>query len=194
MQKLAVFLGLLLAKAGLATTMHDNIMVFNNYYAGGSSTISFELLDYTITPGQPWGGMERYNEDSFDIHAGRHKSAFVVDWVKSHMLVPYIPSNAATSNWQDSLPDELNFAVMGNLTVTSQLTHQQIVCPNIILAQGKVWFTNRWWMFTNSDATPLAPGGIRLQCNYYNHPDIIVYAEVYVSARSPNQFNYRFLV
>ena len=55
-----IILGLLLNN-GLANSLRDNIVVITNFFPDKTTTTEFELVDYGITPGQPWDGMERYS-------------------------------------------------------------------------------------------------------------------------------------
>lgn len=98
------------------TTMHDN--EFN--FVASTNVVSIKFVfsgDYIITTGQPWGGVAS-NGGKIIVKAGRHGSKECAKWFKDYVASKY--ENMIHTVGGENLPDELNFAIKGTLTVDGQ--------------------------------------------------------------------------
>jgi hypothetical protein len=102
------------------------------------------------------------DKDGLVIHAGRKGSYTPADWLRNQGF-PLIRTNPTDpSTWK---PRELNFAVVGDLTLMAQnanvydnstytgsLYSGRLVCKNVAFAQGSSAAQlgeNNWWMYSN---------------------------------------------
>ena len=120
-----------------------------------SATYSFDG-SYSITSGQPWGGVTSNNNGgniNLDVQAGRHNSSGPASWFK-----------ARTSNmicdWQckkGESPNELNFAFTGTITIDGN-------GYPIVIGQGHSTIYNNWWFggpgWTSASSNIAPNGGI----------------------------------
>lgn len=129
-------------KAAVATSTsmvgvseHDNVL---NLEAGNSyiseQGISFEWdSGYSITDGQPWGGVSGNGQPSINVEAGRQGSSGPAQWFNDRAAAAF-----NDGPWANS-PDELNFAFSGWLTIEG---HQYPV----VMGQGHdMESANNWW-------------------------------------------------
>ncbi|MFL0198817.1 hypothetical protein ACJDU8_25180 [Clostridium sp. WILCCON 0269] len=97
-------------------TEHDNEFDFEA--STNVTSISFKFNDnYVITDGQPWGGVSS-DGGKIIVKAGRSGSEKCAKWFKD-----YVASNCNNMIHTcdgDNLPDKLNFAIQGILTVDGQ--------------------------------------------------------------------------
>ena len=175
---------------------HDNYVCA--YQKGTSSKVIFSIdtSNYTaiITNGQPFGGVENVpttslkNPGCIVIFSGNKKSTQVAKWVKKQMEadnVKWIQRNMAASvtyKDNDNIPDELNVAIRGNITLEFRdplnYTTTTYTCPNMIIAQGStkvlipvivppfvvVKPTNNLWMFSNTQNSEYRPNKTIFNC------------------------------
>lgn len=91
--------------------MHDNVLSFTS---PTQSKISFIYRDHRITDGQEWGGVA-VNGGNIIIKAGRHKSVEPAVWFNSIVEKNY--KHMIHTVGGENIPEELNFAVLGTLTI-----------------------------------------------------------------------------
>lgn len=117
----------------------NNVILFTlNGFPNG-----FQLTGYKVSSGQPWGGVttsstQYEGEPAFIVtaKAGRHKTTDVADWFKDQVGGGQMLGAKSSS----SSPDQLNFAICGNLTFGDgfeQFTR---------LGQGNDSVENDWWV------------------------------------------------
>ncbi len=125
---------------------HDNEFILDLWT--GINQVKLIIREYCITEGQPWDEknnlMERKGGGgtswSFCIKAGRKKSPGVANWFRDKIY----GGNAVGCKVQlDSLPNELNFAFMGELSFIYQ--NKEVLIPDIVIAQGNNGINNNWW-------------------------------------------------
>jgi hypothetical protein len=121
----------------------------------------FDETDHSITDKQPYVNVTT-DKDGLVIHAGRKGSYTPADWLRNQGF-PLIRTNPTDpSTWK---PRELNFAVVGDLTLMAQnanvydnstytgsLYSGRLVCKNVAFAQGSSAAQlgeNNWWMYSN---------------------------------------------
>jgi hypothetical protein len=103
------------------TSSHDNIVILKRGDNSGSPhNLSFAMLDYNITSGQPWHGVTSSFSDgqlSIDVNCGRHQSGGPQTWFGNWIAdnqAPFI--DASNQNWPSNKL-WLNFAVSGTLSI-----------------------------------------------------------------------------
>lgn len=98
------------------TTEHDNEFDFNA--STNVTSISFRFNgEYIITDGQPWGGVSS-DGGKIVVKAGRKGSEECAKWFKDYVASDY--ENMIHTSGGDNLPDKLNFAIKGTLTIDGQ--------------------------------------------------------------------------
>jgi len=105
--------------------------------------VNFQMTDYAISDGQPFSGVTSKwdgNHYIITVKAGRHKTREVADYFKSNSKTAKILCRSAENN----SPDEMNFAVKGNLTIDGH-TYA------MVLAQGNNTLYNNWWAGSGAD-------------------------------------------
>jgi len=131
---------LLLSCNSWAAKEHDNDVYL---HTNGLTSCGFKVSAYKITSGQPYNGVEVSGSDgkcTITIKAGRKGSSEVANWFKQRVD----SGNAIACDSSGPLPDELNFAVQGTLTLTQGETTTS--CDNMIVAQGNFTTVNNWWL------------------------------------------------
>ncbi len=139
------------------TTEHDNWVYLSTYW--GYAQLAFELTGYSITSGQPWGGVSTGQPDQtwgIDVKAGRHGSSSVATWFKDHASV------GTCTNWPSGCPEwpsELNFAMTGTITIDG-------ANYPITIGQGSTGLHNNWWIggpgwtiHSGTDSNVVTPDG-----------------------------------
>ena len=122
------------------TKIHDNYVWFD-----GVSSVQFKETSHSITDGQPYGGVSSVGE-GLDVMAGRHESSEVADDFNAGITGENALGLYTSS---DSLPEELNFEVVGTLSLEFDATTGEswtIDCHEIRLAQGHYFDMNNWWL------------------------------------------------
>lgn len=116
----------------------------NNYLQlslTGIKIKSFDVTDYSITDGQPYGGVTVFTDDKICIQAGRKGSSTVADWFKKKANTGVV----IACDTGESYPSSLNFAIYGTLTFES--AGSTFVVKDILLAQGRnSRQRNNWWV------------------------------------------------
>jgi len=112
-------------------------------FLGGNYTVT----DFMVTPGEDSdlkvGQIKEFDDTGlFSFGVDRSSSASVATWFSER-----IASNQNTFNHE---PDELNFAIMGNLilvigNVNLPNGEDSFIFTNIALAQGSSFLSNNWW-------------------------------------------------
>jgi len=142
--------------SAIAVTFHNNDIYFSingDSSLSGLMSGSFLLKDFSITdkqdPGTDLGPrplLGSQNSSYFEFRVGRKGSSKVANWFSSR-----ISSNQNTFNKN---PGDLNFAFLGDLTLTLNLRQpdptgsyrQTVVFKDIVLAQGHSGVSsNNWW-------------------------------------------------
>ncbi|CUV65808.1 hypothetical protein BN3087_450038 [Sulfurovum sp. enrichment culture clone C5] len=119
-------------------TEHDNYLQLS---LTGIKIKSFDVIDYSISDGQPYGGVTVSGDDKLNIKAGRHGSEKVAKWFKQIADTGVV----AACDTFDSYPDKLNFAIYGTLTFKS--AKKIWVVKNVLFAQGhSARSRNNWWV------------------------------------------------
>lgn len=145
----------LIPLSALAVTFHDNdvyITLNGQSSASGLVSGSFLVKDFSITdkqdPGTNLGPrplLGSQNNQYFEFYVGRKGSSKVANWFASRI--------SSSQNTFDKNPGDLNFAFLGDLTLTLNLKQpdptgsyrQTVVFDDIVLAQGHSGSTNNWW-------------------------------------------------
>jgi hypothetical protein len=136
---------LCVASTANAATVHENLFYFSvpNLQQG----FEFDVKQYEITKGQPYEGthtdidtLKHYAE--IFVKAGRKGSYDTGYWFRAQVGA----GAALGANSKAKLPQDLNFAIRGDLTIKAGGT--SVVCRNLVLGQGHQSFTtfNNWWV------------------------------------------------
>lgn len=115
---------------------HDNVLDI-----GSSQDVTFTWDGgYSITSGQPWGGVTVDSGTpngggvTITAEAGRSGSTEVAQWFAARSSLA-VADNQGT----DNLPEELNFAFTGTLTINGE------EFP-VVIGQGHTGVDNNWWI------------------------------------------------
>ncbi|MFC5742682.1 hypothetical protein [Dyella tabacisoli] len=166
-----------------AATIRDNIVTFS---FGNSPEAQFSTSSYSITSGQPWGGISGGNWTSgsafLKVRAGRKKSSTVGNWFNTQAQGGV---GLGTNDFKNR-PAELNFAAKGTITFTKNGV--STTCQNFVIAQGNFSSTNNWWLTAPGMALVSQSGAEKktsLQCTR-NGAQVTVYfiASMSISANS----------
>ena len=160
---LLVVAGLALAAEASVTAAAGGLrslakMETNHFYLQGARITSCTQLSYSITSGQPYGGLS-CSGDTITIMAGRDNSKGVATSFKSGLT----GGNMFCSDGScGSTPDQLNFYVTMDITMT--VGGQELTLKSLRIGQGHYAFTNNWWI-----ASPqCTSNGKTLQCTTTN--------------------------
>lgn len=172
---------LLLASApGHATSTHDNEVFFA---MPGLQKFTFTETSHSVTKGQPYGGVtskvDKKGKGLIVVNAGRSGSTEVAGWFMGNVAA----GQTLVCDSKGSAPDKLNFAVLGTLTL--ELTGQpQIVCEDVLIAQGHFGANNNWWMGgKNMSGAHVSFSGATVQkCKQKN---VLGFVEVVFSPQTP---------
>ena len=161
----------LLVVAGLASAAGEAVaaaagglrslakMETNHFYLQGARITSCTQLSYSVTSGQPFGGLS-CSGDTITIMAGRDNSKGVATSFKSGLT----GSNMFCSDGScGSTPDQLNFYVDMDLTMT--VGGQELTLKSLRVGQGHYTFTNNWWI----GGPQCTSNGKTLQCTTANN-------------------------
>ncbi|MBR8654059.1 hypothetical protein KDH83_12210 [Achromobacter sp. Marseille-Q0513] len=101
----------------LGVVSHDNYVTFQT---SSIQSVRFYLSGYTISDGQPWGGISDGQVDGgrqgIVVRAGRHKTSDCAQWFISVVEGGGMIATAnGTAFHTDSEPRELNFAIFGTM-------------------------------------------------------------------------------
>lgn len=171
--------------------IHDNPVCAYSSDGKTQYPISIDENDYTysITTGQPWGGVFNRGPNASDsancivVKAGRHSEidSNVFDWI-GNQGISYSASTFGTNPLNyvslDFLPEKLNFALKSTLTIEfvdkndqGKITATRVyTCPNIILAQfpqNQPGFgnSNFWGILTNTPEGSYNTKKLPIQCS-----------------------------
>lgn len=141
-----------------ASEQDNYVYFFNSTEKDMVAGIEFILKDYSITHGQPWGGIDTgmtYNYEKKNIHAGyvwvgagRHGSDDVADWFNARVDLA-IAERQVGWDPENDRPGKLNFAIIGDLVLKvegSPPGGASVLCRDIVLGQGHVGTYNNWWI------------------------------------------------
>ena len=111
----------------------------------GLSNLQFDITDYFITSGQPWGGISKITCNSsgctMTVMAGRKASTATATWFANAIK----PGSAIGCSTIDTMPKKLNFAFRGNMSFDQG--GKTYSGNDIVIAQGStVTFRNNWWI------------------------------------------------
>jgi hypothetical protein len=146
---------LLCAQPVFGTSVHDNNVYFSGVYG-----FSLHYISHSITDGQPWEGAHSHREKHkgyITVRAGRHGSKDVARWFKDRADLALGARTSA--DW----PDELNFAIHGDLVIWGS-NGGSALCKDIVIGQGNVGAYNNWWIGGHSDVMKEVGGHFWLQC------------------------------
>ncbi|MBV9992564.1 MAG: hypothetical protein JOZ72_14895 [Alphaproteobacteria bacterium] len=160
--KIAVFGAVLcLAANADAQTMRKNLFYFST--PDLSQGFHFDLKQYEVTKGQPWGGVttdidtkKHYAE--IYVMAGRKGSYDTGFWFRAQ-----VGSGAALGSGaaKSKLPEDLNFGIRGDLAIAAGDTH--LLCKDVVIGQGHQFDgSNNWWVGGASMKPETTPQGRRL--------------------------------
>ena len=140
------------------TKIHDNYVSFAEVLS-----VQFSETSHSITDGQPYEGVSTVDGYRLDVRAGRHESSEVADDFNAGIS----GDNAlGLYTMSDSLPEELNFALFGTLSVTIDDTTRD--CQEIRLAQGhRSPDMNNWWL-AGTQCVHLDSRGLKCACGGSN--------------------------
>ena len=138
-----------------AMTYRTNTVEFSSSSGISITSGSFIIHALSITSGQdPQGrnyvGQTVYlSNGEFSFSVGRSGSSSVANWFNSRLSGYNDPSTNGDRTTFDHTAEELNFAFIGDLTLsvtTSNYPHGMTVTfPNVAIAQGSTMFSNNWW-------------------------------------------------
>ncbi len=134
-----------------AASEHDNEVTFQ---VNGITGFSFTETSHSITSGQPYSGASGSVDGSkgkITVKAGRKGSSSVASWFAQQVGT----GGTIACDSAGSLPDELNFAVQGTMTITQG--DKVVTCDNIIVGQGHFLTTNNWWVGGPNMGSPQVP-------------------------------------
>lgn len=127
------------------------LAVDDNYFylkSNGSVTLHFSMASYDITKGETWDGLT-VSGDHILIKANRKNSGEVAAYFVNGLN----PADMFTTNdVVDVEPQELHFAVIGNLSIELQ-RYGLYDCGSFRLAQGHYPAHNNWWLAFPQGAT-----------------------------------------
>lgn len=137
-------------------SIHDNHVYFLNFAEGDMvAGIGFNLKHYSITGGQPWGGistgMDHYDDSRagyIDVRAGRHGSEDVANWFKARVNLA-VATRQLEWDPDNDRPHKLNFAIIGDLVLKAKGSPPNggsVLCRDIVIGQGHVGAYNNWWI------------------------------------------------
>jgi hypothetical protein len=126
-------------------TSHSNQLTFaysTNTPGNEFSSVTFSSNQYSITGGQPWGGVSTsYGDDIqgagsmvITVQAGRKDTIAPAHFFAANADI-FLGDDAMSSG----LPSELNFAFTGVLTLNGD-------SYNIVIGQGSNAEGNNWWI------------------------------------------------
>lgn len=130
---------------------HDNQVKITNNSLFEIVSAEFIITAYSITPGQDrdkniFIGLQKSfngNGGSFTYKIGHKKSKTVANWFTQNI--------SSTNNTFNKNPDDLNFALMGNLTLNitggtiQDGVTNTVTLNNVVFAQGHSGFKMNWW-------------------------------------------------
>ena len=173
-----------------AATIRDNYFCMSDK----NGELSFQPAEvekwYNVTKNQPFEteiSQVEGKKNCINIRSGRKASPLNSEWVRDQLKalgIGWSSDYATPSTYHrlfrtvayNKLPKELNFAVIGTLTVL--IDGRTLVCPNVILAEGSYWtitaphkIVNNRWIFNNNTSNSHS-----LTCqNYHNGMTEVVY-------------------
>ncbi len=123
--------------AAPTVALRDNIVEFVRYLSLNNVTY-ISNGQYSITSGQPWGGINISESDGSSIvnaRAGRKASAGPAQWFKGKANVAFCVNGDRSTPF----PKELNFAFEGTLIIDGN-SYQ------LVTGQGNDGIHNNWWI------------------------------------------------
>lgn len=134
-------LSVLASDPAQAVKIHENEVFFA---MPGLQGFTFTETAHSVTEGQPYGGVtSKVGKPGgvIVVNAGRHNSDTVANWFMENVG----SGQTLACDSKGSAPRELNFAVLGTLTL--ELKGQSpIVCEDVLIGQGHFGVNNNWWM------------------------------------------------
>lgn len=146
---------LLCAPPVFGASLHDNYVYFTNVHG-----FSFRETGHHITDGQPWDGAQSHRDGHkgyIIVRAGRHGSKDVARWFRDRADLALGARTSA--DW----PDELNFAIHGDLKITGA-NGGSALCKGVAIGQGSQGAFNNWWIGGRSDVMKEVGGHYWLEC------------------------------
>ena len=184
----------------MAATLRDNEVYFKPLDSQEARSIDWRSMSHYISDGQPYAGTSSCGFDCIDVHAGRHTSQAVEDWIKdlfrSSNINYSIENFTNTAGYKDSIfLDNLGyFAEKGSLVFHGAANSYQ--CDNVILSQfSGTTFTNDWAIGSNMNNETSQPDATILNC--YDQNDISSKVQILISYYTPDKeddyFGYKIL-
>jgi hypothetical protein len=141
----ALAASLMLAQSTRAQTIRDNEFLFSvpNLNQG----YEFDLKQYEVTTGQPWGGVSTSIDTAkhyawLYVKSGRKGSYDVGFWFRAQVGAGH--ALGWTNSSQTKLPTDLNFAIRGDLHMKAGGI--AVLCKNVVIGQGHTFPFNNWWV------------------------------------------------
>lgn len=151
----AITLLLLCAPPVFGTSVHDNNVYFTGVYG-----FSFQEISHSITDGQPWDYAHSHRDGTkgyITVRAGRHGSEKVARYFKDRADLALGARTSA--DW----PDELNFAIRGDLLIKGS-NGGTALCRDVVIGQGHAGAFNNWWFGARDDVLKEVGGNYWLEC------------------------------
>jgi len=171
----------------LKVSSHDNVV---NFLCQNIKNFKFELTGHSITSGQPWNGVTSKspsNKGEIHVDCGRKGSKDVAKWFANKLDGGQaIGINTSSKD----LPDELNFAITGNIIFS--FANQTYKFTNVVIGQGHFSGTNNWWYggldWSNAGVGPWASAVVLPKVSVFppNVNAFVVYSTI---STSGNNFN-----
>ncbi len=137
-----------------AMSYHDNSVTLNGASGITIQDASYTVSDLCITDGQDPDGENQVGDThnlqngSFTFRVGRKGSSQVASWFNGKFSGYNDDSVNGDRTTFDEAAGELNFAFLGDLTLTvstSKHSNLEVTFPDISFAQGSSGFRNNWW-------------------------------------------------
>lgn len=134
-------LSLLASAPAHAAKIHANEVYFA---MPGVQGFAFKETSHEVTKGQPYAGVtskvDKPGTGVIVVNAGRKGSEAVATWFMKNVG----SGQTLACDSKGSAPSDLNFAVLGTLTL--ELEGKSIVCEDVLIGQGHFGVNNNWWM------------------------------------------------
>lgn len=118
---------------------------FVEFHLSGLDNFAFTYKEHMVTKDQPFNThittAHLGSHAEMLINAGRKKSKPVADWFKQKIGTSNGAAIGIDSN--KHLPDELNFAVLGDLLF--ETNGKKYHLEDVVIGQGSEGFMNNWW-------------------------------------------------
>lgn len=129
---LTLSIGIFFAEESIAVSMHSNEFCIGNV---DKVEYSFTPTEYSITSGQPWGGIAPEDSNCINIEAGRKSSKDPLNWANGMSDRHYFTGKHQYSNHDGGGFSSLNFAFMlDEITIWSH--GLPVYCKSVLIGQA----------------------------------------------------------